>query len=1101
MWLRLPIVPSEDRDLGTPPAGGTSCPFRLGGFVLHHRIPGIARVAAVDDMRLRIECFDSVSRPVVLDQWVPAEECSPCVLARETRVFWSDPDTAEWRTGRVVGNDGSDYFVRLPNTEFDLRIPEEQLRVRWDRPVTDPVDVLIVGGNETGYFRDARLPFLQDLVAQRGACAGISALLSSAVEIYPHQVCAVLTILGDPVQRYLLADEVGLGKTIEAGYVIRQVLTDNPAARVAVIAPDTLRRQWQRELKERFFVDDVTRAVLRIGAHETPKRWEDYRGFDLLVVDEAHRLVEVADPTSSPYAELVSIAHSIPRVLLLSATPVVWHERTYLALLHLLDPNVYRWDDLAGFTRRVEGRMALATAVFSMDSTFEQLLPTAIEEITALIPEDPRFRQLADAVLEMLDGNGDLVDQLRRPELAVRIDRLRAHIGETYRLHRRVIRNRRQTVMRESDADATLPFSVTGRRQPITPSVSDSDAEIGHDLLLAWQSLVAKDLLDRGDEGSAELYGAALGVLASRTGGSPVDLGDALRWRWNGDLDSAARAGLTADEREVLRTTPLVDGETEMSVRASGGGELRSDTAMARLLQAVARKHRHVVAFCGPGLLAHRLTSLLGGTGGLHVAEHSYAAGAEECERQVRSWTDHGGVLIADDSAEDGLNLQIAEAVVHCRLPRSPNRLEQRLGRVDRYSSFGHKPAQQIIVSSPAGEFTFLGAWTALLVEGFAIFADSVSTLQAGIERVLPEVWRNGILDGPRGLVGAVDRVRAALADERRDIDTVDMLDAIYESTSGLRDIATAVGELEADWRKMQGALSAYAGDGPGGLRLSVQESSPMSMVRYGRGPVPPLMPPRLLARSGIIGRQTTAGAFNRSVALRMPGTRLFRIGNPFVDLLAEVIGIDDRGQATAYWRRHLVGAQAFFGFDYLIEADTSSATEVVGADAHAQRALRRQADRLLAPFMVRMWVNAADGVVSDASLVAILDQPYDQRRDLNINYHRASVLLDLFGGRRQFAASARAADATARDYALASADLVARCSEAATAATRSLSVARAQAQARRAAGRLLSDTESMLSDIDVAARLTEALRTPAVRVVSVTCCILGQLPADASAG
>ncbi|MBO3752584.1 hypothetical protein J5X84_41585 [Streptosporangiaceae bacterium NEAU-GS5] len=1092
---------SEDRDPGIPPADRASYPFRFGDFVLHPSIPGVARVAASDDVRLRVECFDSVSQPVALDQWVLAKDCSPYVLSRESRVFWADPDTADWRAGRVVGHDGRDYFVRLPNTEFDLRISGEQLRVRWDRPITDPMDVLIVGGNETGYFRDARLPLLKDLVAQRGACAGISALLSSAVEVHPHQVRAALTILGDPVQRYLLADEVGLGKTIEAGYVIRQVLTDDPTARVAIMAPNTLRRQWQRELRERFFVNDFTQAVLRIGAHETPERWADYRGFDLLVVDEAHRLVEVADASSSPYAELVSVAHSVPRVLLLSATPVVWHERTYLALLHLLDPDIYRWDDLAGFARRVETRMTLARAVFSMDSAFEQLLPTAVEEIAALIPNDPRFRLLADSALKLLDANGDLIDQPRRPELAVRIDGLRAHIGETYRLHRRVIRNRRQTVLRESETDATLPFSVTGRRRPVMLAVDEAAVEAGHDLLLAWQSRVAKDLLDRRDDDNAEVYGAVLGVLASRAGGSPVDLRDALRWRWNVDLDAAARAGLTADEREALHAAPLVASETELDVSVSEGGEARSDAAVARLLQTVARKHHHVVAFCGPGLLAHRLTDLLRQSSDLHVAEHTDAIGAEDCETQVRSWMDHGGVLIADDSAEDGLNLQIADVVVHCRLPQSPNRLEQRLGRVDRYSSSGHKPAQQIIVSSPAGEFTFLGAWTALLVNGFGIFTESVSTLQAGIERVLSEVWRNGILDGPRGLADAVEWVHAALVDERRDVDTVDMLDAIYESTAGLRDIANAIGELEADWRKMQRALSVYAGDGPGGLRLSVRESSPTSVVKYGRGPVPPLMTPRLLARSGIVGRQTMVGAFNRSVALRLPETRLFRIGNPFVDLVADVVAIDDRGQATAYWRQHSGSAQAFFGFDYLIEADTSLAIAVTDGNAQSKRALRRQADRLLAPFMARVWVHAAGGVVNDEDLIGILNQPYDPRRDLNINHNRASVLLDHFGGRHQYAESARAADATARDYAVRSADLVARCSEASTAATRSLAIARAQVKARQAAGRLLNDTESMLVDVDIATRLTEALRTPTVRVVSVTCCVLGRLLAGVGAG
>lgn len=948
-------------------------------------------------------------------------------------------------------------------------------------------------------FENARLPLLRNLIAQRGASAGISALLSSAVEIYAHQVRAALTILGDPVQRYLLADEVGLGKTIEAGYVIRQVLSDDPSARIAVIAPDTLRRQWQRELKERFFVDDFADAVLRIGAHETPTRWADYCGFDLVVVDEAHRLVDVASPTSSPYAELAAVAHSVPRVLLLSATPVMWHEQTYLALLHLLDPDVYNWDDRASFARRVESRMTLASVVFSMDAAFEQLLPTAIDEVAALIPADPRFRQLSNDVLELLDPNGDLVEPSQRPELAVRVDGLRAHIGETYRLHRRVIRNRRQNVLRDPDTDATLPFLVTGRTRPMAIALDDPTSEAGHDVLLEWQALVAKNLLDLHNEGSSDLYGAMLGAFVARAGGPLNDLIDALRWRCHDDAEAAGRCGLSATERAVLHAAPVIAGERDLTIRLADDVG-RGETAIGRLLRSVARRHRHVVAFCGPGVLARTLAASMRTSDGLHVTERAHASGTEACEAAVRSWADQGGVLIADDSAEDGLNLQIADAVVHCRLPQSPNRLEQRLGRVDRYSSAGHRPAQQIILASPAAEFTFIGAWAKLLLDGYGIFTESVSTLQAGIERVQPQVWANALIDGPGGLTAAIDRVHETLAAERRDIDTVDMLDAIYESTSGLRDIAAAVSDIETDWRSMQNALSAYAGEGPGGLRLSVQDSSPASMVRFGHGPAAPLMPPRLFARSGIIGRQTTLGAFNRSVALRLPGTRLFRLGNPLVELLADAISIDDRGQATAYWRQHPVETQTFFGFDYLIEADISAALKIVGGGDQQWRALRRQADRLLAPFMQRVWVRAAGGVVADTRYIALLDEPYDQRRDVNINYRRSPLLLNQFGDRQQFAASARAADAVGRNSLRSSAELVSRCADASTAAIRALAITRAQAQARQAAGRLLDDTESMHADVGVGARLAEALGAPSISVTSVTCCILGHTPAGARA-
>jgi len=81
--------------------------------------------------------------------------------------------------------------------------------------------VLIAGAGESPYYREARAPFVSSTLRQRAACAGMDALLSSAIEHYPHQVRAATSILEDPVQRYLLADEVGLGKTIEAGVLVR----------------------------------------------------------------------------------------------------------------------------------------------------------------------------------------------------------------------------------------------------------------------------------------------------------------------------------------------------------------------------------------------------------------------------------------------------------------------------------------------------------------------------------------------------------------------------------------------------------------------------------------------------------------------------------------------------------------------------------------------------------------------------------------------------------------------------------------------------------------------------------------------------------------
>ena len=347
----------------------------VGNLVVHPEVPGLARVGEVRADKVRLDCFESVTTPVAKQVWARSEQCRHVRLALQTRVFWQDPDTGTWHAGRVVGGEPPVYFIRFPNSREDRILPESALRVRWDRPASDPLAVLISGGNESPFFRDARLPMLSSLVRQRAACGNIPALLSSAAEFYPHQVQAALTILNDPVQRYLLADEVGLGKTIEAGYVIRQVLLDDRTARVAIVVPDVLRRQWRSELVDRFFIDDFPSATIKIAAHESPEAWSKYSEFDLLVVDEAQQLVRTRDPDQSPYRELRAVAHAVPRLLLLSATPVMRHEWSNLALLHLLDPDLYRWEEIDHFRGRLHLRKRLANAVFSLTDDYEYLLP------------------------------------------------------------------------------------------------------------------------------------------------------------------------------------------------------------------------------------------------------------------------------------------------------------------------------------------------------------------------------------------------------------------------------------------------------------------------------------------------------------------------------------------------------------------------------------------------------------------------------------------------------------------------------------------------------------------------------------------------------
>ncbi|MEV0731914.1 protein DpdE [Polymorphospora sp. NPDC050346] len=1071
--------------------------YPTGQFVQHPTIPGVAKIRAYDGGRLLVESFESAAQPVARKWSLPAEQCQIVTLPLQTRVYWPGEDgSGAWQAGRVVGGGPQRYAVRLPNREFDLQIPVEELYVRWNRPIQSPVEVLAAGANESGYFRDARIPMLYSLMGQRAASANFSALVSSAIEIYPHQVDAALTVLTDPVQRYLLADEVGLGKTIEAGLVLRQHLIDHPSDRIAVLAPDVLRRQWSAELRTKFFIDDFPNAEIRIGQHETPARWREYHGFDLVIVDEVHNLTRAGNPTETPYLELASLAHSVPRLILLSATPAAARPEQHLGLLHLLDPTLYKWSDLEQFRARFEDRRLLANAVHGLNAEFEMLLPDVLGEIATQIPQDVTFNRLADEVRKFLTEFGDLHEEADRPRLVEALEVLRAHISETYRMHRRMIRHRRADVLSTRDDDL-IPFEVSSRSRPFTLAFGSQRAALLQGALLEWQQRVARWLLDHDGEGQAS-YGQVLAVLASRVDELSNDLIDALRWRLDGTAAAADRAGLSASERALLSNVPVLPTERQTLT------ELIATTIapapfLGRLGQALKGAQRPIL-FCGPGRLADELATLLLLRTKWSILRHTRGRDSQHIAADLTSWRSGGpSLLIIDDSGEDGVNLQEADVVVHLRLPWSPNRLEQRLGRVDRFAGWsgaGKEPAAQHCESGGSPDESFSAAWRELLVDAVGAFDGSLSALQDRLDELQEEIWEAALLDGPTAITNRTSEVAAALRRERTEIEAMDALESIHEDRNGLR-VARAIARMEQGWQRHERALRAITDHTSGGIRLTVDPPSG-SVAKFGfNSSAPPLISPLILAQARRrLPDGSMTGAFNRNISLQSAGMqgsgiRLFRIGNPLVELLGSVMAIDDRGQASALWRPGQPQETVHFGFEVVVEADLTAALGHSKSSEDARHAIRRHADLLLPPYIERVWVDTAGERVSDKQLLAWLNAPYGPR-DINLNADRIAPVLNGFGGLAHFARAARTAEATARELVAGSESLREKSTAAYEESHRRLAVQRAQALARQTAGRLLSDTESYLTDVDMADLLIDGLRHPTIRIVAATCIVSG---------
>lgn len=400
---------------------------------------GIGKTARVTASRVTVEYFDSIAQPVAYAAEVGLGSVAAATLERHQRVYFRE--ASDWCAGIVVEADDGRALVRLPGGAGAIWVDVESLFVRWDRPLTDLVAVMQERGSATPYHYFARRGFIDSMLAETAASRGNAAFTSSAVALHSHQIDVVSRILSDPVRRFLLADEVGMGKTIEAGFVIRQQLLDNPQSVVRIVAPDHTRRQWELELQERFFVDDLvsTDEQVQVLPAEGAMAWalrEGKREPDLLVVDEAHHIAVWANEDRERYQRAAKLAHACQGLLLLSATPVAHNEETFLAMLHLLDPANYDLADLRPFRKRVANRNELARAfvLFRPGQKFRRLTSNA-DRLRQLLGDDEASVALLDRVLGAEAESQDEIDR--------RIRALRVAVTDRHRIHYRMLRNRR----------------------------------------------------------------------------------------------------------------------------------------------------------------------------------------------------------------------------------------------------------------------------------------------------------------------------------------------------------------------------------------------------------------------------------------------------------------------------------------------------------------------------------------------------------------------------------------------------------------------------------------------------------------------------------
>lgn len=517
---------------------------------------------------------------------------------------------------------------------------------------------------QIGDHRSARL--LRDAVRLgfRSSAGPFRSFAAIAVEPRPYQLVPLLMALRlDPV-RMLIADDVGIGKTVEAGLVAKELLARGEVERLAVLCPPALAEQWQAELSDKFHIDAelvLSSTVGRLERHcgpneslfdrhpfvvvstdfiKSPRHVEEFKRAcpEMVIVDEAHTCASAADGRSAQIQRhrLVAALAADPKrhLILVTATPHSGKEEAFRSLLGFLDKDFLELPAELGGEHNKPHRQRLA----------RHFVQRRRGDIKQYLDETTRFpgREEAEDTYKLSPEYKKLFDRVLRYA--------RETVQDTAGDHRRRVRWWSALALLRALASSPAAAAATMRTRAAaadTETAEEAD-EVGRRTVL---DLMDADLA----EGSDVIPGS-----------------DAEDEGWEAG-DASARRRLL----EMAREADALRGAKDAKLQKAVG-----------LVKELMNDGYHPIVFCRFIDTAEYVAEAL--RKALPDAEVAAVTGTlppDEREARVGALSEHPArVLVCTDCLSEGINLQEHfDAVLHYDLSWNPTRHEQREGRVDRY--------------------------------------------------------------------------------------------------------------------------------------------------------------------------------------------------------------------------------------------------------------------------------------------------------------------------------------------------------------------------------------------------------------------------------
>lgn len=520
---------------------------------------------------------------------------------------------------------------------------------------------------------------------------------ASDTEFHAYQFKPVVKILNSAAKGVLIADEVGLGKTIEAGLVWLELMARYNASRLLVVCPKSLQDKWKLELLRRFSVharivdagqlleslQDAQRLqsdcalITSYSAVRAPKDWDkeddspnadrtrlarfmnEAEGgeplIDLVVFDEAHHLRNSQTAQHKTSRQVVGIAD---HKLMLSATPINLRSEDLRSILRLIDPDLFDRDWIFEEMQEENGPIVAAREAALSSTTTAAALSQTLDAIGSggLLKNDRRLSLLR----EQLNRRGAELSPSRRAEIAQRLEDMSMLGGIVNRTRRRDV----------------VEIQIKRRAACRRWSMNSAERVFYEEATEAIRQYAFEN-----DISDAFLLSNTQRVLASCLPAAWT------RWSTRNDLLDDEGEG---DDAQEVTVGPLVSALSRVCQDVERLGVLRAGDSKYALLKRgleetwKARPEEKIIVFSSfrgtLDYLQERLT-----TDGVRIRKLHGQIKENRSEVLDNFRRDAGpAVLLASEIGSEGLDLQFCRIVVNYDLPWNPMRVEQRIGRIDR---------------------------------------------------------------------------------------------------------------------------------------------------------------------------------------------------------------------------------------------------------------------------------------------------------------------------------------------------------------------------------------------------------------------------------